>query len=127
MAALAQKEQEISRISQLKMQPSVRLSVKTVERYRSQLEQKRSALLRRLRLEADEEVASSQTAVNAPADESRPASQTDRQMMCSEVERALAAISDGTYGVCAECGEPIGPLRLNALPETRQCLLCAFP
>ena len=63
--------------------------------------------------------------MNASADKSRPASH--REMVFSEVEQALAAISDGTDGVCAECGEPIGALRLNALPETRQCLLCAFP
>ena len=61
------------------MQPGVRLSTKTVERYRSQLEQKRSALLRRLRLEADEKVTSS----------------ADREMVFSEVEQP-SCVATGT-------------------------------
>ncbi|OGB20800.1 MAG: hypothetical protein A3I66_19510 [Burkholderiales bacterium RIFCSPLOWO2_02_FULL_57_36] len=41
-----------------------------------------------------------------------------------EVDLALQRIVNGTYGVCMECGRPIEPARLNALPAARQCLGC---
>ena len=42
-----------------------------------------------------------------------------------DVERALAKLSDGTYGTCEDCGEPIDPLRLEAKPAARYCMNCA--
>lgn len=39
-----------------------------------------------------------------------------------EVERALAKVDDGSYGVCEECGEPIAAARLEAMPATRYCI-----
>jgi DnaK suppressor protein len=39
-----------------------------------------------------------------------------------QIEAALKRISEGRYGTCAKCGEPIDPRRLKALP-----LLRAFP
>ena len=41
-----------------------------------------------------------------------------------EVEEALARIREGTYGVCQECGEPISPKRLQALPWAKFCVRC---
>jgi len=41
-----------------------------------------------------------------------------------EVDLALQRIASGTYGICMECGRPIEPARLNALPAARQCLGC---
>lgn len=41
-----------------------------------------------------------------------------------EVEAALARIVDGSYGVCADCGEAIGLARLKANPAARRCLPC---
>lgn len=40
----------------------------------------------------------------------------------SEIERALAKLDDGTYGVCERCGGPIGEARLEAMPATRFCI-----
>ncbi|HUP63838.1 MAG TPA: TraR/DksA C4-type zinc finger protein [Thermoanaerobaculia bacterium] len=40
------------------------------------------------------------------------------------VEAALQAIERGRYGVCRECGEPIGQKRLDALPEAPFCMPC---
>lgn len=37
---------------------------------------------------------------------------------------ALERLSDGQYGVCAECGQPIPPARLQALPEVPTCVGC---
>jgi DnaK suppressor protein len=41
------------------------------------------------------------------------------------VERALRAITDGEYGVCRRCGEPIAEARLRARPHALSCLKCA--
>ena len=35
-----------------------------------------------------------------------------------QIEAALKRISEGTYGTCAKCGEPIDPRRLKALPNS---------
>ena len=43
----------------------------------------------------------------------------------AEVEAALERVEDGTYGVCEQCGGPIGEARLEALPATRTCITCA--
>ena len=36
--------------------------------------------------------------------------------MLDQIERALERIDDGTYGICESCGNPIGKLRLQAVP-----------
>jgi len=41
------------------------------------------------------------------------------------VDRALAKLDDGTYGVCDSCGEPILPARLRVAPESTVCIVCA--
>ncbi|HSS09499.1 MAG TPA: TraR/DksA C4-type zinc finger protein [Acidimicrobiales bacterium] len=43
----------------------------------------------------------------------------------SEVEHALAKLSDSSYGQCESCGKPIGPARLEAKPAARYCIDCA--
>ena len=37
---------------------------------------------------------------------------------------ALARLQDGEYGVCSDCGAPIPPMRLLALPDTATCVAC---
>jgi RNA polymerase-binding protein DksA len=39
-----------------------------------------------------------------------------------DVERAMARLDDGTYGICEACGRPIDAARLEARPATRFCL-----
>ncbi len=41
-----------------------------------------------------------------------------------EVDTALERIEDKDYGLCEECGEPIGQERLRALPFTTLCVEC---
>jgi DnaK suppressor protein len=41
-----------------------------------------------------------------------------------EIDRALAKIADGTYGVCEQCGDPIPDARLQALPYAALCVSC---
>lgn len=42
-----------------------------------------------------------------------------------QVRFALALITNGTYGTCANCGEPIGEARLKARPIATRCINCA--
>jgi len=37
---------------------------------------------------------------------------------------AMARLAQGTYGRGTECGQPIGPGRLAAVPETECCVTC---
>ena len=40
------------------------------------------------------------------------------------IEEALVRLQKGTYGICRDCGEPIAPARLKAIPWTRVCITC---
>jgi DnaK suppressor protein len=42
----------------------------------------------------------------------------------SEVEAALVRVDDGRYGICSDCGEPIGWPRLNVQPAAARCIAC---
>jgi DnaK suppressor protein len=42
-----------------------------------------------------------------------------------DIDRALARIDDGTYGVCEKCGEKITVGRLEARPTATLCIDCA--
>ena len=41
-----------------------------------------------------------------------------------QIERALARMDAGTYGLCINCGEPIAVERLEAIPQAVDCLDC---
>jgi DnaK suppressor protein len=44
--------------------------------------------------------------------------------LIGKVQEALKKISDGSYGICESCGEPIGVKRLQARPVTGLCINC---
>jgi DnaK suppressor protein len=39
-----------------------------------------------------------------------------------KIERALAKMDEGTYGICSRCGKPIEKARLKALPYVDLCI-----
>jgi DnaK suppressor protein len=41
-----------------------------------------------------------------------------------EIDRALAKMDAGTYGICERCGHPIPKARLKALPYAALCVAC---
>ena len=49
--------------------------------------------------------------------------QTDAKIL-QAIEEAILRIDKGTFGICRDCGEPISPARLNAIPWTRVCITC---
>jgi DnaK suppressor protein len=42
----------------------------------------------------------------------------------ADVNAALAAMQEGSYGTCAECGELIASKRLRAIPWAAHCIRC---
>jgi RNA polymerase-binding protein DksA len=44
--------------------------------------------------------------------------------LLERVEKALAKIDEGEYGVCERCGEKISRERLKAVPHATMCVRC---
>ncbi len=44
--------------------------------------------------------------------------------MLLQSERALARLEAGTYGLCENCGKPIGKARMQAFPRATLCVEC---
>lgn len=42
----------------------------------------------------------------------------------SRINHALERLASGEFGICAECGDPIPPKRLQALPWAHCCIRC---
>jgi RNA polymerase-binding protein DksA len=42
----------------------------------------------------------------------------------AQIEKTLARLDEGEYGVCEVCGDPIAPKRLEALPYATRCVAC---
>jgi RNA polymerase-binding transcription factor len=42
--------------------------------------------------------------------------------LMERIDKALAKIDEGTYGLCDRCGKPIEKLRLKALPYANLCI-----
>ena len=47
-----------------------------------------------------------------------------RSSMRRAVELALVRLNTGNYGICTDCGNPISPARLQAVPWTEYCRDC---
>ena len=43
----------------------------------------------------------------------------------AQINRALAQLDQGSYGLCSQCGKPIDARRLQALPYSDRCISCA--
>ncbi len=41
-----------------------------------------------------------------------------------DIDDAVRRISEGVYGHCERCDEPVGTVRLLAMPEARLCVSC---
>lgn len=42
----------------------------------------------------------------------------------ADVRAALARLTDGSYGTCIDCGQPIELQRLAAMPAAARCIAC---
>lgn len=116
-----------------------RVIIEHVDRARSRLEAERSEALDRLAsLTHDYESVVAATLDSNADDEHDPEGATiafersqlgslvqQAQRHVSEIDAALARLDTGTYGVCEDCGGPIGEGRLEARPVARTCIRCA--
>ena len=67
-----------------------------------------------------------------PADAGANLSETDRteavlhsaQQQRGNVLAALGRMSEGTYGLCVDCGKPVPDSRLEARPDASRCVAC---
>jgi RNA polymerase-binding protein DksA len=48
----------------------------------------------------------------------------NEERLLQAIDAALQRIENGTYGICQNCGQPIGAERLEALPWTTRCIDC---
>jgi DnaK suppressor protein len=44
------------------------------------------------------------------------------QDLIQRIDKALAKVTEGTYGLCDRCGKPIEKLRIKALPYANLCI-----
>lgn len=49
---------------------------------------------------------------------------TQERRLLTLTEVALRRIQDGTFGECANCGDPINQKRLEAVPWAQYCIAC---
>ncbi|SFN44450.1 transcriptional regulator, TraR/DksA family [Mycetocola miduiensis] len=115
-----------------------RLSTATLEHFRAVLEEQRAELLQQ---RANHEVSLAEVRVARDGesdDEHDPegptiASEWSRLTGLQEeaarqltvLDKALARVDDGSFGICARCGKPIGRARLDARPAAELCIDCA--
>ena len=53
------------------------------------------------------------------------ATQLDRRWrLLAELDRSLHAISEGSYGLCIDCEEPVSLKRLESIPWAARCIHC---
>jgi RNA polymerase-binding protein DksA len=100
------------------------------------IEQRRKALLAELREDAERVQRNRHEDLAGPAPDAGDESvatliadldQADLGRDLSElraIEAARTRLSDGSYGICADCGGDIGYERLKATPSALRCIAC---
>lgn len=58
------------------------------------------------------------------ARERRLALQDVEESQVAQIKEALKRIENGTYGICADCGDTIPPERLEIIPYATLCVNC---
>jgi DnaK suppressor protein len=112
------------------------LSAELQQTYRERLEQERASVRSELEnlgnevaiLGEDQQVEGS--VGNHDADNATDVMEQQRNMAMMntleerqrDIERALARLDAGTYGICERCGKAIAPERLEALPFVTLCI-----
>lgn len=104
---------------------------KFLERFKTQLEDKRDAILNEAGRTLSEMTDQNS---NVPDPNDRATIESDRSFelrirererkLLVKIEEALERVDDGTFGICESCGEDIGVKRLEARPVTTLCIDC---
>jgi DnaK suppressor protein len=116
------------------------LALSTLDRFRRRLEEERRRLLAVIgEIEAEqEEVRLTETSSERSPDPNTAeggslAFEMEKELslarnagdLLAQVDEALSRIDDGSYGHCEGCGKAIPVARLDALPHTKLCVVCA--
>ena len=117
-----------------------KLAATTLKRFQKLLEEERDRLVRTIEVHENErnEVRLAETAAERSpdpesADGGSMAFEFEKELsvdrntrdLLSQVEQALGAIEEGTYGTCRVCEGPIPVARLEVIPHTTVCVNCA--
>ncbi len=119
-------------VSEERAAPVSTMSKTMLARFRKLLEEKRDDIIRKAKQTLDEDMTLD---ANDLPDEMDLASSEYLQSFTfrlrgreksflDKIEKALARIDDGSFGICEECGEEISAKRLEARPETTLCIRC---
>ena len=108
------------------------MNQKDLKRYKKLLEDSKLALLDQAKKTLTEE--SSFDTDDLPDEIDQASSEYTQSMvfrlrdrekfLLQKIEKALARIEDGTFGICERCEEDISPKRLEARPVTTLCIRC---
>jgi DnaK suppressor protein len=108
------------------------LSAKDLKRFKKLLEESRAAILEKARKTMEEE--SNFDTDDLPDEIDQASSEyaqsmafrlLDREkLLLMKIEKAIARIDDGSFGLCERCEEPISVKRLEARPVTTLCIRC---
>ncbi|MBT5872613.1 MAG: TraR/DksA family transcriptional regulator [Candidatus Latescibacteria bacterium] len=115
------------------------MKAKDIERYEKLLLEKRKSLMHELGYFGDKtlntnvrDVSGSHPYSEHPADQGTEMMEQEQAYSLAtregrflfHIDEALNRVKDGTYGICAECKEPINSKRLEAVPHARMCIEC---
>lgn len=104
--------------------------------YGQQLRQMRADVLAQLRAQRGGKIGRAEAAANARETASDDWAQADAERDLAfaleeresaelvAIDEALARVTDGSYGLCTDCGESIATARLHANPVAMRCLGC---
>jgi DnaK suppressor protein len=108
------------------------ISAKDLKRFKKTLEESRKAILDNARKTMEEE--SNFDTDDLPDEIDQASSEYAQSMtfrlrdrekfLLKKIEKALARIEDGSFGMCERCEEPINVKRLEARPVTTLCIRC---
>lgn len=108
------------------------------QQYRRRLDEERQRLLQEidgmgdLRAQSDDPTLDVESYSNHPANVGSETYEMEKNLglldnlrrQLGETDAALVRLEDGTYGTCTNCGRPIDPERLEALPQASLCIDC---
>jgi len=109
-----------------------RMPKKEMEKYRRLLQDKKNSLSNDLAKTRNAEEETIEEATQDIADKAVSSytreflyslSDTDRTTLV-QIDEALARISEGTYGNCLNCAQPMAEKRLTAVPWAPHCVDC---
>jgi len=114
-----------------KLKPE-RLDKKTIERFRKILLKERERIIGDVKQMDESSKEMGQDGIQDIGDEAATIynkqilltlNENDR-MRLRDLDESLDRIESGTYGICEECGEPVGLKRLEVRPVAKYCVPC---